>query len=73
MLVSIKGVSREDVGVKEPAETPPLGGDREPDHRVSGMVVGGEGVRDIARGESKVLVLEDSINGGKDVGVVGYA
>lgn len=52
MLVSIKGAAGEDVGVQKLAETPPLGGDREPDHGVSGMVVGGEGVGDMAGGES---------------------
>lgn len=64
MLVSIKRIGGEDAGVKELTESPPLVADGEPHDGVTGMVVGGEGVGDMAGGESKVLLLEDFFGGG---------
>lgn len=64
MLVGIEGITGEDVGVEDLAEGPPLGADGEPYDGVVGVVVGGEGVRDVAVGENEVLFLEDLFGGG---------
>lgn len=63
MLVGIKGVAGDDVVVEDPAEGPPLGADGHPDGGVYRVVVGVEGIGDMAGGESKVLFLEDLFGG----------
>lgn len=59
VLVGIKRVAREDIGIEYLAERPPQGTDRDPDDRVSRVVVGIKGVGRMASGERKILLLED--------------
>lgn len=57
MLVGIKGVGREDVGVKDPSKGSPLGVDREPYDGVATVITGLQGIGDMARGERNILLL----------------